>query len=635
MNNQFKGHLSRVFLLCGLCLLLSGAAHSQGKVVLDDFEAGVGKWTTNDKTKVGSNPATLVEVIPSTGTNLIAGSRAGGLFAFKAAQGSWASASLRVDGADWARIGARQLTFFLNAGGNARGVELIVRRVAKGGDEVFRLPWPVRLDVKKWRKVAIPLTDFKSDKDKAPLTTRLSGVYLLQFVMRGNWDARFLTIDQLQVEGTGEPIATKPPVATPTPPPASTSPVTTINVDYLRTIGRLRPTANVTVGASTKGNGENSFPLLQNSSFRSALRELKPRYIRLNAGELSQLTDSSRPAFDFSRLKSSVQQVRAIGAQPLVVIESPREWTLDARGYASFAAQAARAVNAKNFGPVTTFELATGAGDLSDNATVLYYNSARAALKRLNSKYRIGGVTCSSGQNGTLRAILKGAAGLDFLTVQDFGVMAAKPADAALIASANEVSRLRGVAKMLDASRWKNAALYSIANLNASRTADTLPADERVVQMISAAWWATYLSSASRVADQVFFNDGDTPEWGLLDEASTSRAFPAYYAMWLWNTFVPSGSTRVKTDVSNGDILGMASNTATAHNLLLINTTDEDKTAQIGIRGFPVLREARIRLYEDARSQPTLAALPKSPYQTIKLAPYAVAIVQFIEPPKK
>jgi len=618
--------------LCGLCFLFSGAAFAQEKVVLDDFENGVGKWTTNDKTKVGSTPASLIEILAASGTDLISGSRGGGLFAFKAGQSSWASASLRIDGASWAKIGARQLTFFLNAGGNKTGIELLIRRVGKTGDEVFRLPWPVRLDVKKWRKVAIPLSDFKSDKDKAPLPTRLNGVYLLQLVMRNNWDARFLTIDQLQVEGTGEPIGTSTPAPTPTPTAAPTSPVTTINVDYLSSAGRLRPSANVTIGATIDSSGNSGFPLLQSAGFRSALRELKPGFVRLNAGELSQLTDSSRPAFDFSRLKNSVQQVRAIGAQPLIVIENPSTWTLDAKGYASFAAQAARAVNEKSEGPVRYFELATGDGDLSDNTAVAFYNAGRAAIKKISSAYRVGGINCSSGQTGTLRALLKSAAGLDFLTVQDFGIMAGKPTEAALLTAAREVSRLRAVAKLLDASRFKNAALYAVSNLNAARSGEDLPSDERVVQMVSAAWWASYLANASRVADQVFHSDGSTPEWGLLDDAS--RAYPAYYALWLWNTFVPSGSTRVKADASNNDVLAMACNTATAHNLLLVNTTGEDKTAQIGIRGFPVLREARIRLYDDPRAQPMLSALPKSPYQTIKLAPYAVAIVQFIEPPK-
>jgi len=629
MNNSIFHRFSNAFYLFGFCFFLATTAHSQEKIVLDDFESGVGNWSINDQTKTATSPATLIEVIPTAGTDLVSGSR-GGLFAFKAAQSSWASASLRVDGASWAKIGARQLTFFLNAGGNANGVEIIIRKTGKGMDEVFRLPWPVRLDVKKWRKVAIPLSDFKSDKDKAALPSRLNGVYLLQFVMRGSWDARFLTVDQLQVEGTGEALEGSTPSAQPTPPPAPTSPVTTINVDYLRTAGRIRAAANVTIGANADANS----PLLTSKEFRSALRELKPRIIRLQAGQLSQLLDSSRPAFDFVRLKEAVMQARALGAEPLVVINNPPEWTLDSKAYASFAAQTARAVNDKNAGPVRAFELATGEGNLSDGEVVTYYNAARNALRKINRNYRIGGVSCSSGKTGTLRAILKSAGGLDFLTVQDFGTMTGKPADDALLKSARETTRLRAVASMLDKSRWKNAALYSIANLNAARSGEgDLPADERVVQMISSAWWAEYLANASRVADQVFHSNGSIPEWGLLDDAS--RAYPAYYAMWLWNTFVPSGSTRVKTEVSNGDILTLATNTKTAHNLLLINTTAEDKTAQIGIRGFPVLREARIRLYDDARSQPALTALPKSPYQTIKLAPYAVAIVQFIEPPKK
>src|SRR5690606_2006887 len=194
------------------------AAVADETIVLDDFESGVSKWTTNDKTKSATTAPTLIDILPTSGTPLRPGSRGGGLFTFKAAQGSWASASLRIDGASWAKIGARQLSFFLNAGGNKVGVELIIRRIHKpGADEVFRLPWPVRLDVNKWRKVAIPLSDFKSDLDKAPLPQGLTGVYLLQFAMTGNWDARFFTIDQLQVEGTGVPLGGSTPAPKPTP----------------------------------------------------------------------------------------------------------------------------------------------------------------------------------------------------------------------------------------------------------------------------------------------------------------------------------------------------------------------------------------------------------------------------------
>ena len=68
--------------------------------------------------------------------------------------------------------------------------------------------------------------------------------------------------------------------------------------------------------------------------------------------------------------------------------------------------------------------------------------------------------------------------------------------------------------------------------------------------------------------------------------------------------------------------------------VLLVNTSNQPQTAQIGIRGFPVLREARLRLFDDPQQSVRFTTLPKSPFQTVKLAPYAVAIVQFIEPPK-
>lgn len=617
-----------------LTLSVSFAGAGQEKIVLDDFENGVSKWTTNDNTKTESTSATLLALLPSAGANQLQDSRGGGLFTFKAAQNSWASASLRVDGAAWAKIGARHLTFYLNAGGNKTGFEVLIRRIHKPGqDEVFRLPEPVRLDVTRWRKVAIPLEDFKSDRDKAPLTSRLEGVYLLQFAMRGSWDARFFTVDQLQVEGTGRPVSAP---ASPPSAPTSTStsdagaPVTSINVDYLRATKRLRSAANISVGTNLSARS----PLQESAAFRSALHELKPRFVRLNAGELSELTNSSRPAFELRRLQAAVTAARSVGMQPIIVVSLPGDWGLDARGYAAFATQVAEAVNAKDVGPAQTFELATAEGTLSDKEVVAYYNAARAALKKLNSKYRVGGVTCSAGRTGTLQAILRDAQGLDFLSVQDFGTWVGEPEDESLLRTALEAARLHAVAAMLEKSRWKNAELYAVSNLSAVRAqGQSTPADERTAKMIAGAWWASYLSNASLVADQIFHNNASVPEWGLLDKGV--RAYPTYYAMWLWNTFVPSGSVRVHTEVSGSKgIAALGLNTATAHNLLLINTTAEKRTAQIGIRGFPVLRQARIRIYDNPRSLPRALELPKSPYQTIELQPYATAMVQFIEPPK-
>jgi hypothetical protein len=118
------------------------------------------------------------------------------LFSFKSAKGSWASASTRVNGAQWAKIGAQRLTFFINADGALQGTELVLRLPCPAPTAKS---WniPVRLNVKQWREVTIPLAEIKNAAG-TPLLSRLNNVYLLQFVQRGTWDSRFFTVDQFK-----------------------------------------------------------------------------------------------------------------------------------------------------------------------------------------------------------------------------------------------------------------------------------------------------------------------------------------------------------------------------------------------------------------------------------------------------
>jgi len=640
-----------IFGLAGLSLLAS-VARAETVVTIDDFEKGVGNWTRNDKVKSDTPSAGVLLVdIASTapGTGGKPGSNGAALFVFKSATKSWASASTRVDGAAWAKAGTQRLSFWINAGGNKPGVALVLRaRVPQGNGKfnevVYQLPKPIRLDERNWRKVVIPIADFKSPA--GAITKYMSNIYLLQFVQTDTWDSRFFTIDDLQIEGSGIPLQAAAPAAKPTPVPAAavdTAPDeggVKVNVDYLKVTGRIRPSGNITVGATQISTGvEGNHPLSDSAAFRTAVKTLKPRFIRLDAAALVALTDSSRPAFDFTQLRAAVEQTWKLDAEPLIAFMPPAHWGLDQDTYTQFVAQSVQAVNGRAAKPVRFFELATGAAGASDADAVAYYNSARAAIKKLSATYRVGGITASSGRTNALNALLKGAAGLDFLTLQHFGSMAGKPTDADLFKLGREVSNVKRAATALDASRWRSAPIYLTSNLNASsEPGDTVPSDGRTVQMISAAWWASYMGNVSRLADQVFHNDGANPEWGLLDEGA--RAYPAYYALWLWNSFLPPGSERALATTATTGLAAFAVNTPTAHNLLLVNTTDAETTAQITIRGFPVLREARIRVFDDPNpSDPNQVVrfeqLPKSPFQTIKLKPYAVAVLQFIEPPKK
>ena len=595
-------------------------------IVVDNFESGVADWTRNDKARLGLSD--IVATSPGAFTK----SKGAALMTFKTGKGAWASLSRSVDGAAWSDAGAQTLNFALNGGGETVGVLLQLRGKINGQDAAFTLPLPIRLDIQKWRQVAIPLSDFKGPKGEA-LAPRLSSVTLLQFQQAGSWNSRFFSIDDLTIKGNGVPLVAPTPTPAPrptiAPQPTPSSGDITVQADFLKTNGQIRAAANVSLGAPF--DARTQVVLESNPTFRGAIATLAPRWIRLDAGALVDIADSSKPSFNFSRLIASAERAKGLKAQVLVSIPNAAEWGLDERGYASLCAQAARALRPQS---VKAWELATASSDLNDATSLAFYNAGYASLKSVARTYLVGGSGASADDAGAVGALLRGARGLDFLSVRFFGSPDGGGSDAEVIASARSVAGLKTAAGLLDKSRFRKAALFiSEANIAGAGAAGTLPDDPRLTQMIAGAWWAQFLSSSSRLADQVFSSDASNPEWGILDAGS--KAYPAYYSSWMWNTFFPSGSARVNISSSSDAISVLAANTATAHNIWVINTTSDPQTVQLGIRGFAVLRQARIRIFDDPRQSVRFDPLPKSPFQTIKLAPYAIAVVQFIEPPKK
>lgn len=627
------------------CLSLAGRAQAApASLVVDNFESGVADWTRADKTRAGLSDIVATR---AADTATLGGVKSAGaaLLAFKSGQKTWASLSRNVDGPAWAKIGANRLTFWMSGGGNKTGVILQLRAKNANRDLTFSLPKPVRLDLARWRRVAIPLSDFKGPAGET-LAPRLNSVYLLQFQQSGSFDSRFFSLDDIVVEGSGIPIAVPTPKPTaPAAPPETSAPggAVKISADFLRRAGAIRASANVSLGASLGGPG--AAPLESSKDFRDAIGLLKPKFVRLDVGALADLSDSSRPSFDFARLVGAARRARALGAEPLVALTNPPEWGLDARAYGVLCADAARAVSSRSGGANGRwFELSPGGDDIDQTTALSYYNAGYVALKAVSRLFRVGGYGAPAGDLAAQNTFLSGARGLDFLSVSNFGAQSGSPSDALLLSGAREVSALKTAAGALDKSRFPRAALFvTQANLSNARNAgESVPGDLRLVQGVSGAWWAQFMASGSRLADQIFHSDAGNAASGLLNpdgpraaNGQIQMAYPAYYSLWLWNTYFPSGSQRVVATSSNPAIAVAAANTPTAHNMMLINTTDQPQTAQIGIRGFPVLREARLRLFDDPQQSVRFTPLPKSPFQTVKLEPYAVAIVQFIEPPKR
>ena len=640
---------------------------------VDNFENGVDNWTRNDKAH-SDNESVAPSLVDVVATRPPAGlpfsSRGAALFSFKSAKTAWASASRRVDGASWAKIGARTLTFWLNADGAPQGTDLVLRAAIQNADgtkreEIWTLP--VRLNVKQWRKVTIPLKDARNENGVA-LLSQIGNVYLMQFVQRGNWDSRFFTVDQIEIEGSGKPlpIAVTVPKATPnaTPPTTSSTGNATaapgtlnVGVDFLKLQGRITTSADISLGATTDSlGGATQFPLLASKSFRDAMTVLQPRLIRLDASSLVTMTDSSKPSFDFSRLVAHIKQVRALNAEPLVALSNDAAWGLDTRGFASFCAQVARVANvgatanngARRFEIVAPSSVEangatiTPATTTSDAEIVAFYNSARAAIKAVSPAFRVGGLASSSPRASVISALIKSAQGLDFLTLQFYGAPTGKPSATVLFGATRNLNSLRAAANLLDKSRFKAAPIYiTQSNISNARDLDAgTSGDERVSQMISGAWWLSFLGNSSRVADAVFHNDASNANWGLLNPEA--RAFPAYYALWMWNTYAPRGSNRVLVTNPPSGIAAFAVNAPVVanqprlHNVLLANTRDTNTTVKVSIRGFAVLRAVQMQVLDNAETGVrTDVALPKSAVQTVTLKPYSVAVVQFIEPPKK
>lgn len=604
-------------------------------IPIDNFEDGVTAWTHNDKTKAGLSDITAT----APGAPLPNGagtSKSKALMTFKSATASWASLSRPVDGASWASIGARELVFSLTGSGDTKGVDLQLRAKSADGDLVYALPLPVKINNTTWRTVVVPLSEFKNAKGQ-PITEQISNIYLLQFAQSGDWNSRFFSVDNLLVRGNGTPIVPKvlPVIAPATP--ALPAGAVAVNVDFKRLVGNIRASANVSVVAPYDATNTQSLELSQ--GYREALSTLGPKFVRLDVAALADLTDSSRPAFNFARLVSAVKRARAVGAEPLIAISNPNEWGLDAKGYGVLAAAAARALNpsgSASGGLARYFEMACWSNDTKTGDAVAFYNAGYSGIKGVSARLIVGGYGAPAGDVANQSALLKGARGLDFLSSRYYSANSGTPSDSVLLADARTVTDLKTAAGLLDKSRFKRAPLYvTSANLsNARNGGDFVPSDNRLIGPVAGAWWAQFMGSGSRLADQIFHNDATNPEWGLLLVQSKAQAFPAYYSMYLWNTYFADGTQRVVADSANDAVYVAATNTKTAHNLLLVNTTALPQVAQVGIRGFPTLRQVRMHTNDDPSLGIRTIKLPNSPFQTLRLLPYSVNVVQFIEPPQ-
>jgi hypothetical protein len=625
-------------LLACLGFAASPTLNSQpSTLLLDDFEQGVGKWLLNDHTKTTTGQVNLSEIASSPAGAPEGGGKRGATMTFKRSGEGWATVSLPVDGKKWKALRADRLSFWLRGDGSDNNVELMLRAVtpATATEAAQEMKFGVTLPLNnpQWHKLVLPLRQFQSEG--IAVSDKLEQVYLLQFLKRTKWDSLFFTVDQMQVEGVGSPT----PNVTITPRPPMVGKRTNVTVDFSKTMGALL----LTISANFEGDEAR----LSESGFRDSLRNFGARFVRVNVAKFVKVDNQGdTSSWDFSALDRVVSALRDAAIEPFICLSPHPDWKLTEEQFLTLCSDVVERVNANAERKVNYWEILDeptfGSNAISIEQATNLFNQARQRIKEKDASLKVGGIALASAWQPHLAYFLRHAEGVDFLSFYFYGTHNGVTTDAELFAAArrtvagdvpNQIS-FSELRRTLTQMKLSNLPVFiTECNLNSLRTTEGESRDKRLMSPISAPWWMSLLKSADLHVNHVTIFNAGHESWGMLD--TQGRAYPAYYALWLYSKFFPAGSALVSAQSDNSNVLTLSVNTATAHNLMLVNLSDKPAACRVTAKGLATLRQVRGRFLEsDGRGIRFEETMPISLTQDVPLSAYAVAVVQFIEPPK-
>ncbi len=628
------GH-ALISVLFFLCLSLPAAPPPDPQpsvpvLLLEDFEQGVSKWLLNDHTKAASGQVTFCEILPSTSGAPEGGGKRGATVTFTRSNEGWATVSLPVDGKQWKALGAERISFWLRGDGSDNNVELMLRVRAGGKETRFGVAIP--LNDPQWHKVVLPFGRFKNEG--ANLADSVEQIYLVQFLKRSKWDSMFFTVDQIQVEGVS---ATPEVTITPRPTPL-TGKRTNVTVDFAKTLGATT--------AAVSMNFEGDEARLMDADFQESLRNFGPRFVRVKVAKLLKRDASGEsPTWDFTALDNVVSAVRNAGAEPFICLSPHPEWKLTDAQFLQLCVETVEHLNTNAERKVNYWEIfdapTFGATAISIEQATDRFNQIRQRLKEIDPSLKVGGVALASAWQPHLVYFLKHAQGTAFLSFYFYGTHNGITTDAELFAAARRTVAgdvphqiaFDDLRRTMAQMKLNVPVFITECNLNSLHTPEGASRDKRLPSPLSAAWWMSFFKAAGPYVNNVMVFNAAHESWGLMDEKG--RAYPAYYALWMYSKFFPAGSAVVSAQSDNTNALALAVNTPTAHNVMLVNLSDKPVNCRVTAKGVGTLRQVRGRFLEaNGRGVRFEEHLPLTTTQEASLPAYAAAVVQFIEPPK-
>ncbi len=616
--------LARRSVLAFALLVATPVLSERASVVLDDFETGVGAWRTNDAQAAGERPSQICAIY-TVSRQEKGGTEQAAMVEFSAAETTWASVSLPMNGSVCADYGCRQLGLWFRGDGSDNTVEVALRALVGEERRDVSYVYSLKLDSKQWERRALRFFAFK-DPEGTPLAEEtLRKVYLLQFVKTGAWPALTFYVDDIHAE----PI---PGESVPTEPAAQLS----TRVEFSRSMAPMLTQVGVNLG------GELS-PVLDSTSISrqisQGLKELTPCVVRLR---LADFYDQRAGDYDLMRLNHALNWIADTGARPLICLCPVRLPGNPGVGLEEqFVATAIKLVSLRRGGPQVRYyelfdsPLLSGQFGMVEQL-VSAYNQLSASVLAADPEARVGGPGLASAWDRNVRGFLGGAGTVHFFSLHFFGAHNALAERQALFSAAvdgltsdlpNQLT-LQQVKHLAHTVRRPIPEIFvtSVA-MNSARGEKGMTSDARLTGPLGAAWTAAAALSAGPYVDKLLHFKLFGGGWGLMD--ATGKIHLTHQAAWLVHTYAPRGSTVCQLLRPDPEVLMAAIWTPTSRNLITVYAGEQPRVlvADCWGIGSPLFVRER-RLLADGELH--MRNLPNTSAQTLKFDGPGISVIQFV-----
>ena len=614
-----------------VCLLLallpaiaSGGGLRPSAVLIENFESGVNKWKTNDGLVGEEKRPTLGAIHAiSPGAPKAAGTQAG-LLEFAAAQKTWASVTLSVDGATWVETGCTGISLWLKGTGGRQSVSVVLRSYTKAGGETVDTSYvrDLPLSSGRWFSVRLPFASFVDGHGKPIDEAHLRAVKLFQFVKTGSWPALRFTVDEIRAEV----LATEP---------VETPPVGALLMDFDQGGRNVRLQHGVCLGSdAAKFLSDQTFATKAKANLsllgRSTMRVKLSDFYERDLGQLNT-----------AKMQSVLAWVRSCGADPLVCLDEPlpAAGVKPEQGWRTFGALCAYLASVRKREPGPRYYEIGSEPILSGQfktiaATTATYDALAGQILAADPAAQVGGMGFESAWDQQLGYFIEHARALHFLSFHFYGAHNPVAGDDALFGVAcagrsedlpNQLSPAE-IRDLLDQRPGPEPQLWiTECALNSARETSGQARDKRIRTTYGAAWMAAFSLSVTPYVDRVLWFKAFGHGWGLLnDDGSAGTAFQA---MHLLTRFAPTGATIGETMLA-GSLTLLAPVSAPSGRYVVIANTAASASLEVQLRGTPPLPPARLRRLDHTTPAPVFEPLSASLRQRLSLTGPGLAVIE-------